>query len=388
MKFTHKLAIAAVVAAIAQSAGADTVKIGILAPFSGPFAMYGTQFKQAIEVYQAQNGTSVGGHDIELVYKDTGGPNPDVAKQLAQELLIKDGVKYLGGIVFTPNAMAVAPLINQSKTPTVLFNAATSVINAKSPFFVRTSMTLPQVSAPMADWAFAHGIKTVATAVTDYGPGIDAEKAFTKEFTAKGGKVVDAIRMPIQTTDFGPFMQRIKTEAPNALFAFIPAGAPSFAFTKAYSDNGLKAAGIKALGTGDINDESTLQGLGDASIGIITSHHYSMAHDSAENKAFIAELQKLHPGAVSNFASVGAYDGIKVLYKMIETTGASGGEPAVKSVLGMSWTSPRGPVTIDPKNRTVTQNVYIREITKGADGKLENKEIDTFPNVPDLGWAN
>ncbi|MDE3027603.1 MAG: ABC transporter substrate-binding protein, partial [Paracoccaceae bacterium] len=268
MKFTHKLAIAAVVAAIAQSAGADTVKIGILAPFSGPFAMYGTQFKQAIEVYQAQNGTSVGGHDIELVYKDTGGPKPDVAKQLAQELLIKDGVKYLGGIVFTPNAMAVAPLINQSKTPTVLFNAATSVINAKSPFFVRTSMTLPQVSAPMADWAFAHGIKTVATAVTDYGPGIDAEKAFTKEFTAKGGKVVDAIRMPIQTTDFGPFMQRIKTEAPNALFAFIPAGAPSFAFTKAYSDNGLKAAGIKALGTGDINDESTLQGLGDASIGI------------------------------------------------------------------------------------------------------------------------
>lgn len=371
---------------LGTTALADTIKVGVVAPFSGPFAIYGTQFKNAMEVFEAEHGTKVGDHDIQFIFKDSGGPNPDAAKSVTQELLIKDGVNYLAGYVFTPNALAIAPLIDQSQTPTVIFNAATSVINAKSQYFLRTSFTLPQVSAPLADWAFANGIKTVTTAVTDYGPGIDAEKAFTKEFEAKGGKVVDAIRMPIQTTDFGPFMQRAKQDKPEAIFSFIPAGPPAFSFVKAYSDNGLKEAGIKLIGTGDIDDETTLQGLGDAALGVITSHPYSAAHDSELNRKFIDELHKLHPDAVANFASMGAYDGMTVLYKMIEAAGAGNPDKAMKAVIGMSWESPRGPVTLDPATRTITQNMYIREIAKGPDGKLENKEIETIKDVPDLGY--
>jgi branched-chain amino acid transport system substrate-binding protein len=377
--------VAAVVAlALAGSAGADTIKVGVVAPFSGPFAMYGKQFKDAIAVYVAEHGSRAGDHEVQFIYKDTGGPNPEVAKSETQELLVKDGVSYLAGYVFTPEALAVAPLIDQAQVPTVIFNAATSIITTKSPYFIRTSFTLPQVSVPLADWAIGQGIKTVVTAVSDYGPGIDAEKAFTKEFEAKGGKVIDSIRMPIQTADFSPFIQRIKTAAPNALFTFIPAGPPAFAFTKSYSDNGLKAAGIRFLGTGDVDDETSLQGLGDAALGIVTSYHYSAAHDSAANAAFKVGLAKVDPGAVANFASVGAYDGTDVLYRMI-AAGGTDADTAMKAVLGTHWESPRGPVTLDAKTHHVTENVYIREVAKDATGQLINKEIETITAVPDLG---
>ncbi|WP_127903164.1 ABC transporter substrate-binding protein [Solirhodobacter olei] len=371
--------------ALSGAASADVIKVGVVAPFSGPFAIFGTQFRNAMDVWIAQHGKSVAGHEVEFIFKDSGGPNPAVAKTLTQELLIKDRVNYLAGYVFTPNALAVAPLVSQSKTPTVIWNAATSIINAKSPYFMRTSMTQTQVSAPLADWAYANGIRTVATAVTDYGPGIDAEKGFTTEFKAKGGKIVDTIRMPIKTTDFGPFMQRVKGDEPDALFSFIPAGPPAFAFVKAYTDNGLKGDGIRLVATGDLDDETSLQGLGAASVGVITSHPYSAAHPSAMNCDFIAELARLHPGAVANFASVGAYDGMHVLYRMIEAGGRDGAK-GMKAVIGASWESPRGPLTLDPRTRTVTQNMYIREIAKAPDGTLENKEIETIKAVPDLGY--
>ncbi len=388
MKFNGLMgvALAALLAGVGSGAAADVVKVGVVASFSGPFAMYGKQFKDAIDAYVAEHGTKAGDHEVQFIFKDDGGPNPDQAKALTQELLVKDKVNYLAGYVFTPNALAVAPLIDQAQVPTVIFNAATSIITTKSPYFIRTSFTTPQVAAPLADWAIAQGIKTVVTSVTDYGPGIDAEKGFTKEFEAKGGKVLDAIRMPIQTTDFGPFMQRIKAAAPNALFTFIPAGPPAFAFVKSYADNGMAAAGIKFLGTGDLDDETTLQTLGDAALGIHTSFPYSAAHDSALNAKFQADLAKVDPGAVANFASVGAYDGTEALYRMI-AAGGTDPDKAMKAVLGASWESPRGPITIDPKTRHVTQNIYIRVVERDASGKLINKEIETIPNVPDLGLA-
>ncbi len=388
MKFNGLMgvALAALLAGVGSGAGADVVKVGVVASFSGPFAMYGKQFKDAIDAYVAEHGTKAGDHEVQFIFKDDGGPNPDQAKALTQELLVKDKVNYLAGYVFTPNALAVAPLIDQAQVPTVIFNAATSIITTKSPYFIRTSFTTPQVAAPLADWAIAQGIKTVVTSVTDYGPGIDAEKGFAKEFEAKGGKVLDAIRMPIQTTDFGPFMQRIKAAAPNALFTFIPAGPPAFAFVKSYADNGMAAAGIKFLGTGDLDDETTLQTLGDAALGIHTSFPYSAAHDSPMNAKFQADLAKVNPGAVANFASVGAYDGTEALYRMI-AAGGTDPDKAMKAVLGASWESPRGPITIDPKTRHVTQNMYIRVVERDASGKLINKEIETIPNVPDLGLA-
>lgn len=379
------LALAVAVWAVTGGAWAHTVKVGVIAPFSGPFAIYGKQFQEAIAVYVAEHGTSAGGHEIEFIYKDVGGPDPDKAKALAQELLIRDRVDYLAGFTFTPNALAVAPLIEKSGTPTVIFNAATSVITAKSDYFLRTSFTLWQVSAPMAKWAYAQGIRKVVTTVTDYGPGLDAENGFKSTFEALGGTVTDTIRMPIQTTDFTPFMQRAKDQAPDAIFGFLPAGPPTFAFLKAYGENGLAAAGIRYLGTGE-TDETNLQALGDSAIGLITAYHYSAAHDSDLNRAFSGKLAEMFPGSVANFASVGAYDGTHLIYQMVAASGGKDGKAAVEAAKGLSWESPRGPVSIDPVTRHMTENVYIRVVERDASGQLVNREVETIEAVGDLGW--
>ncbi|CAN7772583.1 ABC transporter substrate-binding protein [Variovorax sp. LjRoot84] len=366
--------------ALAQS----TVKVGIVGPFSGPFAHYGTLFKASAQAYVDAQGGKLAGHSIEFIYRDTGGPNPGLAKSLAQELIVKDKVDYLGGFVFTPNAMAVAPLIQQSQTPTVIFNAATSAITEKSDYFIRTSYTLWQVTVPLARWAAGQGLKKVVTAVTDFAPGLDGEAAFKAEFTRQGGTVVESIRMPIATTDFAPFVQRIKASGAQAVYTFLPGGPSNLGFVKAYNENGLAKAGVQFLGTAE-TDEFDLQKFGDAALGLTTAFHYSAAHDSPANQKFIAALKTADAQAVPNYASVGAWDGMHVIHKMIEATGGrKDGPKALAAAKTLQWDSPRGPVSIDPKTRHIVQNVYLRKVEK-AGGMLVNRELQSFGPQPDLG---
>ncbi len=360
------------------------IKVGIIGPFSGPFAHYGSLFKAGAEAYVASQGGKLAGKSVELIYRDTGGPNPAQTRVLAQELIVKDKVDYLGGFVFTPNALAVAPLIQQSQTPTVIFNAATSSITEKSEYFIRSSYTLWQVTVPLAQWAAKQGLKKVVTAVTDYGPGLDAEAAFKSEFAKQGGTVVETIRMPIATTDFGPFAQRIRASGAQAVYTFLPGGPPNLGFVKAYNENGLAKAGIQFLGTAE-TDEFDLQKFGDSALGLTTAFHYSGAHDSPQNKAFVAALKKQDPSAVANYASVGAWDGMYVIHKMIEATGGKkDGAKALAAARGLQWESPRGPVRIDAKSRHITQNVYLRKVEKAGD-VLVNKEVQSFGPQVDFG---
>jgi len=385
--FRTRRSAAALLATLAFSVGAaqaQPVKIGIVGPFSGPFAHYGTLFKNGAEAYIAAQGGRLAGKDVELIYRDTGGPNPGQTKTLVQELIVKDKVDYLGGFVFTPNAFAVAPLIQQSQTPTVIFNAATSAITDKSEFFIRTSYTLWQVTVPLAQWAAKNNIRKVVTAVTDYGPGIDAEAAWKSEFTKQGGTVVESIRMPIATTDFAPFIQRIKASGAQAVYTFLPGGPPNLGFVKAYNDNGLAKAGIQFLGTAE-TDEYDLQKFGDAALGLTTAFHYSAAHDSPANRKFIGALTAKNPLAVPNYASVGAWDGMVVIHRMIEATGGQkDGLKAIAAARTLQWESPRGPVRIDPRTRHIVQNVYLRKVEK-VGGQLINKEQQNFGPQTDYG---
>jgi len=366
--------------------GAEVVKVGVIGPFSGPFAgAFGTPFRQGVEAYVAMHGNKAGGAEIQFIYRDLAGPDPQKARSLAQELVVKDKVQYLAGVVFTPNAMAIAPLSQSAKVPMVIFNASTSVVVSKSDYFVRTSNTLPQVTVPVAKYALDHDIKSAITIVSDYGPGIDAEKAFSKTFEQGGGKIVDSIRMPLSTTDFGPFLQKIRAAKPESLFAFLPFGPPTYGFVKAYNDNALEQAGIKFLGTAE-TQESDLQALGDGAIGLETAYFYSGAHDSPENKAFVETLKKLDPKAIANPATVSAFDGTHVIYKMVEATGGEvDGDKAIEAIKGLSWESPRGPVTIDAKTRDIIQNVYMRRVEKDSDGKLVNREFKVYEAQPDYG---
>ena len=376
----HFAALAALLSLASASASADTIKVGVLGPYSGPFATWGKQFKEGVEAYRLQHGTKVGDHTIEFVYRDLDNANPPQAKALVQELIIKDKVQYIAGFVFTPNAAAIAPVIEEAKVPAVIFNAAGLGITLRSNYLVRTSFTLAQLSGPIASYAAKDGVKKVVTLVSDYAPGIEAEAAFKKTFEAAGGSIVESIRMPLRTTDFGPFVQRAASQKPDAVFVFLPSsGPPSIGMIKAYNDNGLRAAGIKLLGTA-ATDETDLEILGDSARGILTSYHYSAAHNSEANKQFLATLEKVDPKAVANFATVAAYDGTKLIYQMVAATkGTQDAAAAIQAVSGHQWESPRGPVRINPETRDIDQNVYIRVVEPDAKGKYINKEIETHP---------
>ncbi|TWF58320.1 ABC transporter substrate-binding protein [Neorhizobium alkalisoli] len=376
-------------AVMSGAAYADTIKVGVIGPFSGPFALQGKNFKAGIDAFFAINGNKVGDNQIEVVYRDVPTADPAKSKAFAQELIVKEGVQYLAGFYFTPDAMAAAPLLQQGNVPMVVMNAATSAIVSASPNVVRTSFTTWQTATPIAKVAKEAGASKMITLVSDYGPGIDAENAFKTAFEKEGGKVVESIRMPLNTNDFAPLMQRVKDSGAEALFTFLPSGPPTLAFVKAYNDNGLKTAGIKFYATGDLTQESDLPALADAGVGLQTSFHYAVSHDSPENKAFVAAAEKAigNPAELS-FPAVGAFDGMYVISKMVEATkGKQDAATAVAAVKGLAWTSPRGPVVIDAESRHITQNIYLREVAKDASGKYYNKEIRTFEKQGDPGLA-
>jgi branched-chain amino acid transport system substrate-binding protein len=386
----RKLLLAAAAAVLMGSgAYAETIKVGVVGPFSGPFALQGKNFKAGIDAYMATNGNKVGGNTVEVIYRDLPAADPAQSKSLAQELVVKEKVQYLAGFYFTPDAMAVTPILKQANTPLVVMNAATSAIVTKSPLVVRTSFTTWQTSTPMAEVAFDKGVKKIISVVSDYGPGVDAENAFKAGFEKAGGEVVEAIRMPLATNDFSPIMQRIKDSGAQGVFAFLPSGPTTLGFVKAYNENGLKGANIQLFAPGDLTQEADLPALGDAALGMLTTFHYAVSHNSPENKAFVEAASKaLGNPAELTFPAVGAYDGMHVIYKMIEATGGKqDAEKAVDAVKGLAWTSPRGPVSIDPESRHITQNIYLREVAKGDDGKFINKEIQTFEKQGDPGLA-
>lgn len=385
-----KLVTATIAAIIFSSAAyADTIKVGVVGPFSGPFALQGKNFKAGIDAFFALNGNTVGDDTIEVIYRDVPQADPAQSKALAQELVVKEGVQYLAGFYFTPDAMAATPILEQGNVPMVVMNAATSAIVTKSPYVVRTSFTTWQTSTPIAKVAKDAGVTKVISLVSDYGPGVDAENAFKAAFEKVGGQVVEAIRMPLSTNDFSPIMQRVKDSGAEGVFAFLPSGPTTLGFVKAFNENGLKDGGIKLFAPGDLTQESDLPALGDAALGVQTTFHYAVSHDSPENKSFVEAAQKAigNPAELS-FPSVGAFDGMYVISKMIEATGGEqDAAKAVEAVKGLSWTSPRGPVTIDPESRHITQNIYLREVAKADDGTYYNKEIQTFENQGDPGLA-
>jgi len=363
---------------------ADPLKIGLILPLTGPFASTGKQIEAAARLYIAKNGDTVAGRKVELIVKDDTGLAPETTKRIAQELVVQDKVSVLAGFGLTPLALAAAPVATESKTPMVVMAAATGMIPTRSPFIVRTGFTLPQVTGPIAEWALKNRIKRVVTMVTDYGPGLDAEKTFQTVFKAGGGEIVEAIRTPLRNPDYAPFLQRAKDAKPDALFVFVPSG-EGLAVMKQFDDRGLKQAGIRLIGTGDVTDDDLLESMGAPAVGIITSFHYSAAHDSPENKAYVDGMMKANNGMRPNFHSVGGYDGMHLIYEAVKKAGpTASGEQLVEAMKGMKWTSPRGPMSIDPATRQAIQNVYLREV-KMVNGKPWNVEFDKFENVKDPG---
>lgn len=381
-----KLAVWAVTLSTMVSAhAAEDIKIGMILPMSGPFAAYGRQIENGARLYLSMNGDTVAGRKVELIIRDDTGVAPEISRRQAQELLVKEKVDILAGFGLTPSAFAVAPLSAQAKKPMVVMNAATSAVTTKSPYIVRTSFTLPQITAPIATWAAKNGIHKVYTVVADYGPGHDAEAQFKKTFTTAGGQIVGEVRTPVKNPDFAPFLQKIKDTKPDAVFIFVPAGEQGVSFIKGFKERGLAQAGIKLISTGDLTDEYVLDAMGDASLGLTTSFHYAEAHKSAENKAYTEAYAKAYPKNRASFMSVGGYDGMHLIFAALKKTGGdASGDKFIAAAKGMKWISPRGPVSIDPATRDIVQTIYIRKVEK-VDGQLQNVEFDQINDVKDPG---
>jgi len=370
-------------AAVPAAAQDNVFKIGLILPMTGQQATTGRQIEAAARLYMAQNGDTVSGKKVQLIIKDDTSL-PDVTRRMAQELVVNEKVNVLAGMGITPSAMATAPLATQSKTPLVVMAAATSSITEASPYVVRTSFTLPQVSVALADWAPKNGIKKVVTLVSDYGPGIDAEKYFNQRLTFNGGQVTEALRVPLRNPDFAPFLQKVRDGKPDALFVFVPSGAGA-AVMKQFLERGLDKAGIKLIATGDVTDDDQLNDMGDGALGVVTSHHYSAAHPSPLNKKFVDAFEKANKGLRPNFMAVGGYDGMRVIYEALRTTkGAGGGDALLAAMKGQVFESPRGPVFIDAQTRDIVQNVYLRKVER-VNGQLYNVEFDVIKDVKDPG---
>ena len=382
-----KLSLGLVAAACGATAGAaDTgpIKIGLILPMTGQQASTGRQIDAAVKLWVAQNGDKIAGRKVEIILKDDAAV-PDTTKRLAQELIVNDKVSVIAGFGITPTALATAPLATQSKTPLVVMAAATSSITEASPYIVRTSFTLPQVTVGIADWAAKNKIKKAVTLVADYGPGFDAEKFFDSQFRLNGGQILDKLRTPLRAPDFAPVLQKVLDAKPDALFVFLPSGQGA-AFMKQFAERGLDKSGVRLIATGDVTDDDQLNDMGDVALGVVNSHHYSAAHPSPTNKKFVEAFQaanKFRP----NFMAVGGYDGMRVIYKALEASKGAGGDALLDAMKGQVFESPRGPVLIDRQTRDIVQDVYIRKVERvpAMGNGLYNVEFDVIKGVKDPG---
>ncbi len=379
------IGLAAVSAAVLAAAAANaqqTIKVGVILAYSGQFADPSAQMDNGIKLYMKQHGDTVAGKKIELIRKDTGGIAPDVAKRLAQELIVREGVDILAGFALTPNALAVGDVSAQAKKFMVNMNAATAIITTKSPYMVRTSFTVPQLNQPLGTWAYRNGVRRAYTMVSDFGPGHDGEAAFQKGFKEASGEIVGAARYPVANQDFSAFVQRAKDANADAIYIWTPGGPQPAAIGKALAERGIDARKTKVLGQGELTSEDALKSMADAGLGIITAFHYDYNHDSAMNAAFVKSYKQVF-GRNPDMFSVGAFDGMRVIYEALNKTGGkTDGESLINAAKGMSWESPRGPMTIDPETRDVTQTVYIRRVEK-VGGQIVNVEFDKIENVKD-----
>ena len=373
---------AALLLGVPSAQAQGTVKIGLINVLSGQFADAGIQLDNGVKTYMKQYGDTVAGKKIEIIRRDVGGPAPDVAKRLAQELVVREGVDILAGFLLTPNALAAADVSAQAKKFMVVMNAATSIITTKSPYMIRTSVTLPQVMETFGTWAAKGGTKKCYTMVTDYGPGHDSEAAFQRAFKEGGGEIVGSVRFPVANPDFSAFVQRAKDMNLECIYIFIPGGAQPAALGKAMAERGIDPAKTKILASGEATSEQALKSMGDAGLGIISAWHYDYKSDAPRNVEFVKLFNEMH-GRNPDFFSIGGFDGMHAIYEALKRAdGKTDGESLITAAKGMTWDSPRGPMSIDPETRDVVQTIYIRRVQK-VGGELVNVPFDKIEKAKD-----
>jgi len=389
MQLLRWLGVAAAVLAAGGYAHAATVKIGVVLPYSGANADLGHQIDKAFDLYVKLHANDIAPHKVEIIKRDEGPPTGAQAKTVTTELITNDKVQLVTGFVFSPSAIALAPVITQAKVPMIIANAGTAWITNLSPYIVRLSFSMWHPAYPMGAYAYEKiGCKTVAMAYTDFPPGKDSTEAFRTGYEKAGGKIIDSIPMgsPVQVPDFTPFFQKIKDEHPDCMYVFIPSGAHAAGVMKAYGELGMRKAGIKLIGPMDLIPDNKLQDMGDAAIGTIVMGHYARDLDNPQNKAFVAEWHKAYgPDSYPDFMSAAGWDTMHAIFDTIKKLNGdlSDGAKVVDALKGWSTNGPRGHVMIDPATRDIVQDEHAMEVYRQPDGKLGERVLGTVKAVKD-----
>jgi branched-chain amino acid transport system substrate-binding protein len=391
--FKRVLAASAALAFSACIAQAQEVKVGVVLPYTGIGAELGQPIDRGMELYLKINADKVKPYKITLIKRDDKDPSGANSKIAVQELLTQDNVDVLAGWVYSPNAIASAPIVAAGKKLAVIMNAGTAHITNMAPQYVRTAFSMWHAGYSLGEAAAKQlNAKTAVVGYTDFPPGKDSLAAFKRAFEANGGKVIDEIPMggAAQVPDMTPFFQRAKDKKPDVFFVFVPAGDHASAVAKTYAALGMKEAGIKLIGPGDLTQDTKLQAMGDAAVGMITMHHYNVDLDNPENKRFVEEWKKTYgANSTPDFMGVAGYDGMALIVDIVQKlNGKIDADKALEIAKSWKFNSPRGPIAIDPSTRDIVMNEYLSEVVKGADGKLHQKNLGKIDQVKDPCKAN
>jgi branched-chain amino acid transport system substrate-binding protein len=388
MKLIITVAISALVFCGA-GASAETIKIGVVLPYSGSDSDNGSQIDKAFDLYVKLHAKDLGDKKIELIKRDEGPPSGANARTVVTELITNDKVKLLAGFVSSPSAIAAAPLATQAKIPMLIANAGTAWITNLSPYIVRFSFSMWDPAYPMGSYAAKYlNCKTAAAGFTDFPPGQDSTLAFKSAFEKAGGKVVDQIRMgsPAQVPDFTPFFQRVKDEHPDCFYVFVPSGAHAAGVMKTYGDLAMRQAGVRLIGPEDLIPDNQLAHMSDAAIGLIVTASYAHDLDTPGNKEFVRAWHEAYgPNSYPDYMSAAGMDTMAGIFHVIDALNGNldDGSNVIEALKGWKHLSVRGPIEIDSATRDVIQNENVEEVIKKPDGDLSVQVLQTFPQVKD-----
>jgi branched-chain amino acid transport system substrate-binding protein len=380
--------VGAVCLALGISAGpasaAEELRIGFLAPLTGPFAQIGKDMANGFQMYLDEAGNNFGGAKVTFILEDGEG-KPPVNVRKAEKLVRQDNVHMFIGGLLASTGYALAPVSTRHKTVYVSSIAAADDLtqreSAKYPYMVRTGWTSSQPSHPFGEWACDQGYKKIVTVAADYAFGYEVVGGFQKAFEDCGGKVIQKMWPPLGTKDFGPFIPAIKKDA-DAIFTLM-VGPMALQLPKQLAATGNKKP---VIGGGTSYDEYVLPSMGDEVIGHVSALQYSAALDTPKNAAFVKKYREKY-GKVPSYYSESNYTTAQMIHEVLKKTGGKwpGAEKFIAMISQVQVDAPRGPVRLD-EMRNPVQNIYIKKVEKKKlhgypEAELWNTVIKTYPAV-------
>jgi len=367
----------------------EPVRIGMLVALSGPFASLGENLVRGLELALEEVNSEITGRQIVVQVEDSAG-NPDQALAKARQLVERDRVQVLAGVTLSSEAGALRDYIVSSGVPLIVSNAGlpglTRDPKMRSPLIFRVSFANGQHEAPFGRYAYEKlGFRRVVLTGLDYSAGHDKVGAFGKHFEAAGGTIVGEVYAPVDTADYGPYLQRIAQYDADGVFAFY-SGVDAVRFVQQFAEFGIKEQ-IPLFGSGDTVDESILQEQGEAALGYVSSSHYAVLYDSPENQELVRRTRERYGVVANQFVYQGYVTGRVIVEALAAVDGAIEDTARfLEALRAVRFRGPTGEFRFHPESQGAIITVFIRRVERLPSGELGNVVLDVIPDVDDVSF--